>query len=304
MAAPGEFELARRVAVRMMETRAFAKDIEEEDPTMVKYISDLRRLNELGMITSNSQSGKRSTFAHYQTGKRVDLVERAYCYGFVDAAVADAVIQWMWDKTDKYVTRAIDVEAVARGDTELYAVLSDFGRIGVTRSECDGAASWPTRASAVVMPHDYKCNYGRWVYPEQRGAPATADGEEAIKHVGPYLAHPVPRSAVCLLCVDMRLGRRADARDGIFTQLEAALNATRTGPSRPSRPSRPGWRGTPSRPRPRSSRPSRPSSAGRSASRSGSSATRSRSASARRPPARPSRPTGRRSRSRGARSRS
>jgi hypothetical protein len=68
MAAPGEFELARRVAVRMMETRAFAKDIEEEDETMVKYIPNLRRLNELGMITFDSQSGKLSTFPHYQTG--------------------------------------------------------------------------------------------------------------------------------------------------------------------------------------------------------------------------------------------
>ncbi len=48
----------------MMETRAFAKDIAEEDPTMVKYIPSLRRLNELGMITFDSQSGKRSTFAH------------------------------------------------------------------------------------------------------------------------------------------------------------------------------------------------------------------------------------------------
>ncbi len=281
---------------------------------MVKYIPNLRRLNELGLITFDSQSGKRSTFAHYQTGKRVDLVERAYCYGFVDTAVADAVIEWMWDHTDKYVTRAIDVEAIARGDTALYAVLSEFGRIGVTRSECDGTASWPTRASAVVMPHDYKCNYGRWVYPEQRGAPATPDGEEAIKHVGPYMAHAVPRSAVCLLRVDMRLGRRADARDGLFTQLEAALSALR--------PSRPGWRGAPlgrrgapSRPlgqsRPRPSRPSRSRSATRSASRSGSSATRRRSASARRAPARPAarptgragpaRHTGRRSRSRGAR---
>ena len=228
-----EFERARRVAVRMIQTRAFAKDIEEEDPSMVRYIPHLRRLNQLGMITFDSQSGKRARFAHYKTGKRVDTVERAYCYGFVYAAVADSVIQWMWDNTDKYATRAIDVEDASRGDTELYAVLSDFGRIGVTQQTCDGTVAWPTRASAVVMPHDYRCNYGRWVYPEDRGKPADADGEEAIRRVGPYLAHPVPRSAVCLLCVDMRLGRRADAHDGLFTQLEAALRAARVeGPKR------------------------------------------------------------------------
>lgn len=57
-----DFEMARRVAVRMMQTRAFAKDIEDEDPTMAKYIPHLRRLNELGMITFDSQSGRRFTF--------------------------------------------------------------------------------------------------------------------------------------------------------------------------------------------------------------------------------------------------
>jgi hypothetical protein len=210
----------------MMETRAFEKDIEEEDPTMVAYIPDLRRLNELGMITFNSQSGKRQAFPHYQTGKRVVLGERAYCYGFVDASVADAVIKRMWE-TDKYVARCIDVDAVSRG----YDALSDYGRIGVTRTECEGVVNWHTRASPVVEPHDYACNYGRFVYPEHRGNPADADGEKAIRHVGPYKEHPVPRTAVCLLCVDMRLGRLADARDGLFTQLEAALRSLRGRPT-------------------------------------------------------------------------
>ncbi len=80
-------------------------------------------------------------------------------------------------------------------------MLSDFGQIGVTQRTQrafegrDASVSWPTQGSPVVMPHDYKCNYGRWVYPEQRGKPADADGEKAIRHVGPYMAHPVPRSA-------------------------------------------------------------------------------------------------------------
>ena len=239
----GEFELARRVAVRMMETRAFAKGIEVEDRRMVAYIPQLRRLNELGMITFNSQSGTRDSVAHYQTGKMVAFRERAYCCGFVDASVADAVITWMWDNTDKYVARAIDVEEVSRGDKSLYAVLSGFGNIGVSQRTYEGAVTWPSRVAHVVMPADYECNYGHGVYPEQRGKPPDALGEEAIRHVGPYMKHPVPRSAVCLLCVDMRLDRRADARDGLFSQLERALRAARrsvpTGPERPERPERP-----------------------------------------------------------------
>jgi hypothetical protein len=48
----------------------------------------------------------------------------------------------MWDNTDKYATRAIDAEDASRGDTELYAVLSDLGRIGVTQQTCDGTVAW------------------------------------------------------------------------------------------------------------------------------------------------------------------
>lgn len=228
MGAPSdEFEEARRVAVRMMQTRAFANGIEREDRRMVAYIPQLLLLNELGMITFNSQSGERDTFPHYQTGKPVAFRERAYCCGFVDASVADAVIGWMWNNTDKYATRAIDVEEVSRGHKGLYAVLSDFGKIGVSQKTHDGAVTWPTQASPVVMPADYQCNYGYGVYPEQRGAPPDALGEEAIKLVGPYMQHPVPRSAVCVLAVDMRMDRLADAHDGLFTQLEAALRAAR-----------------------------------------------------------------------------
>ncbi len=136
-----------------------------------------------------------------------------------------AVVQWMWDNTDKYVARAIDIEGVSRGDKAMYTVLEEFGQLGVVQKECEGSVSWPAQASPVVMSHDYTAHYGRWIYPEKRGKPPDADGEVAIRHVGPYMEHPIPRSAACLLCVDMRLGRRADARGGLFTQLEAALRA-------------------------------------------------------------------------------
>ncbi len=165
MAAPsGEFEMARRVAVRMMETRAFAKDVEEEDPTMVKYIPPLRCLNELGMITFDSQSGRRFTFP-----KIIKMSER--------------------------------VEGASRGDKAIYTVLEEFGQLGVVQRECEGSVSWPAQASPVVMSHDYTSHYGRWIYPEKRGKPPDADGEVAIMHVGPYMEHPIPAvggvSSVC-----------------------------------------------------------------------------------------------------------
>ena len=54
------FELARRTAVRTMRTAAWKHEIGGEDPTMVKHFPQLTRINNLGMITWNSQAGKNS----------------------------------------------------------------------------------------------------------------------------------------------------------------------------------------------------------------------------------------------------
>ncbi len=51
------FERAKRVAVRAMRTRMWQKAIGEEDPLMVAHIPQLIRINKLGMITIQSQSG-------------------------------------------------------------------------------------------------------------------------------------------------------------------------------------------------------------------------------------------------------
>ena len=71
------FESARRVAVRMMRTAALAEELRNEDPTMVRHIPQLTRINRLGMITSNSQAGRNSRYTSRRTGKRELMAERA-----------------------------------------------------------------------------------------------------------------------------------------------------------------------------------------------------------------------------------
>ena len=45
----------------------------------------------------------------------------------------------------------------------------------------------------------------------------------AQKAIGPYLESPIPESAVCLLFVDMTIGRLASAPSGLFSELERCL---------------------------------------------------------------------------------
>ena len=45
----------------------------------------------------------------------------------------------------------------------------------------------------------------------------------ALKEIGPSLAHPIPDNAVCLLFVDMTIGRLASAPSGLFSELERCL---------------------------------------------------------------------------------
>jgi hypothetical protein len=240
MAAPsGEFEMARRVAVRMMETRAFAKDIEEEDPTMVKYIPPLRRLNELGMITFDSQSGRRFTFPHYQTGKIIKMSERAYCKGFVDASVAAAVVQWMWDNTDKYVARAIDIEGVSRGDKAIYTVLEEFGQLGVVQKECEGSVSWPAQASPVVMSHDLH------VALRPVDLPGEARQASRCRRRGGHKARravhgaPHPRGRRCVFCAwtcDSAAGPTRGTGCSRSSRRRSARRKRSKGPKRPKSP--------------------------------------------------------------------
>ena len=211
-----EFEQARRVALRTMRTRAWREDIRAEDETMVAHIPQLLRINGLGMITENSQAGRSHHYTSQATGRREHAAERAYCFGFVHPDVADAFIHWMWLHTDKYAVRAQIVEEWP----------GPVGRIGVTTE----GSEWVTWVSPFGDPGCRACNYGRWIYPEQgRAASSTADHEamlaKARRAIGPYLAHPVPGTAVFLLLVDMKWGRRADSRRGLFTEIEHGLHA-------------------------------------------------------------------------------
>lgn len=202
------FERARRVAVRTMRTAAWKHEIHGEDPSMAKHIPQLTRINNLGMITWNSQAGHTSRYFSKKTGKKELSAERAYCVGFVRAESADALIEWMWLHTDKYVARM-----GLAGDKTDHTV----GRVGVTVAQT--GTKWQSWAVPFYGANDRNCNYPDFIF-EWNSTPMHM---KARAQIGAYLESPVPETAVAVLLVDMRWGRKADGTKGLFTEIERAL---------------------------------------------------------------------------------
>lgn len=46
---------------------------------------------------------------------------------------------------------------------------------------------------------------------------------KARARIGSYLKDPVPETAVAVLLVDMKWGRKANAKKGLFTEIERGL---------------------------------------------------------------------------------
>jgi hypothetical protein len=201
------FERARKVAARTMSTDEWKDDLRKEDPTKARHIRQLARLTDSGMIIESWQSGRAYTYASRSGGVKKG-VDRSYVLGFVSADIADALIDAM-TRTDKYVAK-MHLDA---------SMLTDVGKIAVTVMGGNAEAF----VRVVGHPEMRKCNYGRWIYvpPEND----TEQKREARAIIGPYMEHPVPDTAVCLVCVDLKWGRRADGPNGLFTQLEQALSA-------------------------------------------------------------------------------
>jgi hypothetical protein len=204
-----DFERARRVAVRTMRTAAWRDAIQGEDATMVEHIPQLTRINKLGMITWNSQSGRASRYLSKDTGQRELKAQRAYCVGFLTPQVADALIKWMWLYTDKYVARM----GLADATTDRMP-----GTIGVTYGE-SGRDVWDTTVSPFFMAMDRNCNYPDMIFKTA----STPMRVKARAQIGEYLKDPVPDTAVAVLFVAMRWGRKANAQKGLFTEIERGL---------------------------------------------------------------------------------
>ena len=55
-----KFNAAQKKAVIKFDDPQFIANIKEEDPTMVKHLDILKKINENGYLTKNSQAGRKS----------------------------------------------------------------------------------------------------------------------------------------------------------------------------------------------------------------------------------------------------
>ena len=85
-----KFNAAQKKAVTKFDDPEFIANIKQEDPTMIKYLDILKKINENGYLTKNSQAGRKS-----------NEYERAYIQGFMMKNHAIEFMKRMNIETDK-----------------------------------------------------------------------------------------------------------------------------------------------------------------------------------------------------------
>ena len=88
-----KFNAAQKKAVAKFNNPEFIENIKDEDSTMVKHLGILKEINECGLLTTNSQAGR----------KTATIYERAYITGFMLKKDATKFIKMMSIETDKVI---------------------------------------------------------------------------------------------------------------------------------------------------------------------------------------------------------
>ena len=187
-----DFDRMRAKVLAMLGSGEWRAARNAEDPTMVRHIPQLVRLNELGLLTFDSQAGRKDRA----------YAERAYCFGFVrDRASAMRLTQWVSLHTDKYASLVV-----------------------VQGNGPDPRNNFVASAADVMLRRTAGC------------FPVSVDGAEIRSTVSPF-AIPVnrhvaddedhvPLDAECVMFVDLKWGRGADTKHGLFTAIESGLTRT------------------------------------------------------------------------------
>jgi hypothetical protein len=98
-----KFKEALKKSVELFDSKEFIELRREEDPTMIKHLPLLQKINKLGFLTENSQAGRFSKGKHYKDGLPYEIHERAYVSGFMLETKAVEFIKHFNLYTDKNV---------------------------------------------------------------------------------------------------------------------------------------------------------------------------------------------------------
>uniref|UniRef100_A0A6C0JJ36 Uncharacterized protein n=1 Tax=viral metagenome TaxID=1070528 RepID=A0A6C0JJ36_9ZZZZ len=96
-----KFKDAQTYAIHKFDTDEFLNDIKEEDDTMLNHLPLLKKMNEKGFITHNSQAGSKTKGISVINNKPYLTEERAFIEGFMSYKQAVLFLKNMNLYTDK-----------------------------------------------------------------------------------------------------------------------------------------------------------------------------------------------------------
>ena len=182
-----KFADALKKATTLFDSNSFFERIKDEDPTMIKYLPLLQKINKSGFLTTQSQAGNRTKGFSSHDGEPYELLERAFITGFMLEKDAVKFIKNMAVHTDK---NAIYVPVCKETPASLDIPLTIVRRKSDIRIETHMSTSLPksTEASFRKMVHLNKSE-----------------------------------KVVFIFCWDSKWCRSASDKNGLFTEVHSIL---------------------------------------------------------------------------------
>lgn len=193
-----EFDRVRSKTLAVLRSDEWRAERAREAPKMKRYFPQIVRINELGLLTFDSQAGASNRkYKERASGSCATVRSRASSPSGSLSTRTLVVVQGDGrpDPRNRFVASASDV--MLRTTAGLFPVTAHYGAVG-----SHGTMEIHSTVSPFTTPY--------------------------YRHV--VGTDPVPADAVCVMFADLVWGRAAGARDGLFTAIEKALvrvNATR-----------------------------------------------------------------------------
>ena len=111
------FKIAQKNAVEKFTNLEFIKNIEDEDPTMVKHLNILKQINEYGYLTTNSQAGI----------KTENYEERSFIIGFMSRKDAQNFVHTINMNTDKIALSVVVSDTYADPKLDIPLTMENKG---------------------------------------------------------------------------------------------------------------------------------------------------------------------------------
>ncbi len=178
-------------SVKQFTSPTFIKEIKEEDVKMVKYLNILKKINENGYLTLESQSGIKRSGISPLDGKPYEINEKAYVIGFMletDASEFIKNISLYTDKNAVFVTFCNDNVYLPK-ELDIPLTITKRGKdISVTTH------------TTTVLPNRMKDFYLKQAHINKS------------------------EKVVYILCWDNKWNRNASSKSGLFTDILKILN--------------------------------------------------------------------------------